>query len=388
MAPLIVVNLTFVAEAVVGLARRPARPPLGHRVPAAIIVPAHDEEAVLGETLKLLATAAGPNAMILVVADNCLDGTADIARQAGVSVIERNDPAARGKGHALAFARDWLRRRPPAVVIVLDADCHTDEASLRALADHCRQTNLPCQAINLLEARSSAPPMVQISTFAFLLKNLIRQRGLQRLAGGVHLTGTGMCMPWEHFDRADLATSSIVEDIRLGLELAERGARPQLVENAFVWSAPSDASGTLTQRRRWEGGYLAMARESALDTLIAGLRRKDARMVMSGLDLFIPPLALLAAVNAVALLACIVAAAVGWAGSAPAITLAIVDTLVVAAILAAWAREGRAYLTLGTLVRLPLYVMWKIPMYLGLAKLGAPSEWLQTGRATETDREA
>ena len=111
-------------------------------------------------------------------------------------------------------------------------------------------------------------------------------------------------------------------------------------------------------------------------------------MVMSGLDLFIPPLALLAAVNAVALLACIVAAAVGWAGSAPAITLAIVDTLVVAAILAAWAREGRAYLTLGTLVRLPLYVMWKIPMYLGLAKLGAPSEWLQTGRATETDREA
>ena len=386
-APLVLINLTFVAEAIFGLRRGAIRPWPEQPFTAAIIVPAHDEAALIGQTLKSLIAAVGTGGTILVVADNCVDGTADIARQAGASVIERHNAGARGKGHALAFARDWLRQRPPSAVIVLDADCHTDAASLRALADFSARTNLPCQAINLLEARLSASPMVQISTFAFLLKNLVRQRGLQRLCGGVHLTGTGMCMPWEHFDRAELATSSIVEDIQLGLELAQRGARPQLIENAFVWSPSNDARGTLIQRRRWEGGYLAMARSSAFETLVTGLKRKNARIVMSGLDLFIPPLALLAALNAAALLICLVLAAIGWAGWIPAMSLIFVATLMVFAILAAWAREGKAYLTLGTLVRLPFYVIWKMPMYLGLARLGAPSDWLRTDRSTGTDRE-
>ena len=47
--------------------------------------------------------------------------------------------------------------------------------------------------------------MVQLSSFAFLVKNLVRQRGLQRIAGKVHLTGTGMALPWRLFDQADLA---------------------------------------------------------------------------------------------------------------------------------------------------------------------------------------
>jgi hypothetical protein len=48
--------------------------------------------------------------------------------------------------------------------------------------------------------------------------------------------------------------------------------------------------------------------------------------------------------------------------------------------LLAWLREGREFISLVVLIRLPLYVIWKIPMYLGLARRGAPSEWLRTGR--------
>jgi len=50
------------------------------------------------------------------------------------------------------------------------------------------------------------------------------------------------------------------------------------------------------------------------------------------------------------------------------------------AVLVAWAREAREFISLGVLARLPLYVIWKLPMYLGLARRGTPKEWLRTGR--------
>jgi hypothetical protein len=49
-------------------------------------------------------------------------------------------------------------------------------------------------------------------------------------------------------------------------------------------------------------------------------------------------------------------------------------------VLAAWLCEGRRFVSLGVLARIPLYVLWKLPMYLGFARRGAPDEWLRTGR--------
>ncbi len=387
LAPLILLNLVFVSEILAGLRGAGSRAVPHSALPVAIVVPAHNEAAVLQRTLALLKQAAGSDFRIVVIADNCSDETAAIARRAKVEVIERHDEARRGKGYALAFARDALSSSAPAAVIVLDADCHSDHASLRALAGACLATERPCQAVNLIEPDPSSAPMVQISTFAFMLKNLVRQRGLQRLTGGVHLTGTGMCLPWHLFERADLATSSIVEDVRLGLELAEAGARPQLVEQAVVWSAPADAAGTLTQRERWEGGLMTMAGKAAPQALLRGLRRFDGASVVSGLDLMVPPLAMLALINAAALIVVMIVAAIGWIGWAPAITLAIVGCGVALAILLAWWGEGRRFLQPQALLKLPLYALWKVPMYLSLAKRGAPSEWLRTGRPPRTGGE-
>ena len=109
----------------------------------------------------------------------------------------RTDVERRGKGFALAAAREFLRADPPDVVVVLDADCRIDRASLETLSAAAFSSRRACQAINLLAPDLAAPPMVQISNFAFLIKNLVRQRGLQRLAGRAHLTGTGMAMPWK-----------------------------------------------------------------------------------------------------------------------------------------------------------------------------------------------
>lgn len=380
LAPLLVINLFFVAEVALGLpggGRKQWAKPSGRTV---IILPAHDEEAVIGRTLGALTAAARTDFDVLVVADNCSDRTAAIARGQNVQVAERMDPERRGKGFALAFARDWLRADPPAAVIVLDSDCRTDRESLLALAGSCQQLGVPAQAINLLEPSRTAGPLVQVSSFAFLIKNLVRQRGLQRLAGGVHLTGTGMCLPWPLFDSADLATASIVEDIRLGIELAALGKHPRLVSECVVWSPHAAQAQTLGQRSRWEGGFLSLARVAAPDLLKRGLAKGSLPTIFAGLDLLVPPLALLAMVNAAVLLILVVLAVIGATSWLPTFVLGAVGLLVAAAILLAWWREGRDFLSTAALIRLPLYPLWKIPMYLKLARTGAPKNWQRTER--------
>lgn len=388
IAPLLIVDFFFAAEIGAGLKR--ARKTGDAAIASAdtvVLIPAHNEMAVIGRTLRGLRDALTPSMRILVVADNCRDDTASLARAEGAEVIERQNDRERGKGYALAFARDHLRTAPPAAVIVLDADCRSDASSLARLSASAHAGGRAVQAVNLLSGGPDAGPMVQISTFAFLIKNLVRQRGLQRLAGRVHLTGTGMALPWPVFEQADLATASIVEDLRLGLELAERGTPPRLAEDAFVWSAHAAADQTLGQRSRWEGGFLATMRATAPGLLARGLRTGSTGTVLAALDLFVPPLALFAMINLGVLLLLLLAAAVGVSGSAPALALLGVGGLAAVLLLAAWWREGREVLNASALLRIPLYALWKLPMYAGLVRRGAPAEWNRTARGPETDRE-
>jgi glycosyltransferase involved in cell wall biosynthesis len=346
---------------------------------AVIVIPAHDEEAVIECTVRDTMREAGTAALVLVVADNCTDRTADIARVTGASVLERSDPECRGKGFALAAGREHLRGNPPGVVIVLDADCRIDAKSLRVLIAGVAQTGRPCQGVNLLAPDLAAGSLVQISSFAFMIKNLVRQRALQRLAGRAHLTGTGMALPWPLFAQANLGGSNIVEDLALGLELAERSAPPMLVEHATVWSPAASAGGTLVQRRRWEGGFLATMLQTAPGALVRSIQRADAPSFCAALDLCIPPLALLVMLNGAAFVLALVAVLAGGAAW-PVIAQIVVGIVAAFAVGLAWLREGRRFASAATLLRLPFYVFWKLPMYLGLVRRGAPRDWLRTGR--------
>lgn len=373
LAPFALLTAFFVVEVLAGLPRQGVRAPTASGVSAVIIIPAHDEEAVIGETLQRIREALGEGMRVVVIADNCTDSTAERARLQGAEVLERNDSKHRGKGHALAFAVDSLAANAPGVLVVLDADCVIDRPSLQALVDSSAAADRPAQAINLLRPDRGASPLVQLSTFAFMLKNLVRQRGLQRLAGRVHLTGTGMAMPFGLFSASAHVRSSIVEDLALGLELAEQGHAPQLIESAYVWSGGSTEQGTLIQRRRWEGGFLATAARYGPRAILRG-------SFFAGLDLLVPPLALFAALNMLAITVAIALAlifgAAWWPISVQAILLAVAGL----AVFLAWLREGRRFVSLAVLACVPLYVLWKLPLYLGLARRGAPDEWLRTGR--------
>jgi cellulose synthase/poly-beta-1,6-N-acetylglucosamine synthase-like glycosyltransferase len=380
LALVIALPLTVLAvELVAGLLpTRSRHTPIGGGG-AAVLIPAHDEAGGIGATLAALADVAPPGTRLLVVADNCSDETAQLARERGVEVAERHDPARRGKGYALAFGRDYLAASdPPAVVIVLDADCRLAPGSVAALCRDALARNVPVQAINLISADLEAAPMVQISSFAMVVKNLFRSRGMQRLGGPALLTGTGMAFPWPLFARADLATGSIVEDLSLGIEMTRAGHAPFLVEDAHVRSAPAAMGDALQQRQRWEHGFLDTLRRRALPVLASGLRHGSLRDTLLGLHLLVPPLALLLAVAGVAL-ALLAGLAVLGAATAPLITLGGLVAAVLVLVAIAWATGGRPFLSGSALLRAPFYILWKLPIYAGFLKK-PQAAWTRTPR--------
>lgn len=378
LAPFTFLTLCFAVELLVGL--WPIRGPILPRADESVVVlvPAHDEEAVIGETLKSLSAVTGDRTKILVVADNCKDRTAEVARKFDVEVIERTDSTRRGKGYALDFAREHLRKARTDVVIILDADCTIDTESIEALASRCAGTGRPCQAVNLQLPDTTASPAVQLSTFAFFIKNVVRQRALQRLTGRAHLLGTGMALPWPVFDRASLATDNIVEDLKMGLELAEAGHRPLFVEEASVWSYPETEMNTLVQRGRWEGGFLDSALRAAPQVLRRSIADGDPRGLWAAINLLIPPLALLVALDLLALLLGTLLAWLAAAKTWPALTLLASLLLACALLSLAWASGGRRFVTIGGLLRIPGYILWKLPMYVGFALSGTPKDWIRT----------
>ena len=380
LAPLIVLTSCFAVEILVGLRPLGSVPACSAGRSAVIIVPAHDEAPILEARLAELKDAARGHARILVVADNCSDRTAEIARSAGVETIERFDPDRRGKGFALDFAKNHLKRNPPDVVLIVDADCRIDGQSLKILIGSCAATGRPCQATNLQIPSADASPAVQLSTFAFFIRNVIRQRALQRLAGRANLLGTGMALPWPIFETAELSTSDIVEDLKLGQELAETGHAPLFVEQATIWSDAETESNTLSQRSRWEGGFLRNALRVGPSMLGRSLLKRDVRGFWAAINAMIPPFALLIVLDLA--MAATTAAAIWFTAASYSALLLLIGSLLLTflALGLALRAGGFRFVSVDTLLRAPLYILWKLPMYLAFARGGAPNEWQRTDR--------
>ncbi|MEH6757979.1 MAG: glycosyltransferase family 2 protein [Parasphingorhabdus sp.] len=365
VAPLAMILLYLTVEVGAGLARSReiTSSVSANNWSGAVLVPAHNEASGIATTVKALQFAA-PDCRIVVVADNCTDETAGLAERAGAETIIRSDIDHRGKGFALAFGRDFLAKNPPDAVIVIDADCRLSAGSATRLIEKAVISGEPVQSINLLEAPASASPLVGISNFAMLVKNLVRARGLGRIGGGVLLFGTGMAFPWELFAKLDLATSDAVEDLQLGLSLAKQGVRVSFEDGALVTSPAASVADSKGQRSRWEHGFLQAAAQNGLPLLLAGLRQRSKHLFTIGAHMLVPPLAMLMLLSLCAL------AGVGiislWSGQFGPLWLLFFSYVVALIILfAAWWREGRAVLGFQSLLRVPFYIVWKIPIYLG-----------------------
>lgn len=347
--------------------------------PYIVLMPAHDEAQGIAPVIAAILAELRPCDRLVVIADNCTDATAAIARGLGAVVVERDDPSRRGKGHALEFGRDFLAAtptfRPARVVTVVDADCTPAEGALAAIAAAAIERRAVVQGAYLMAPPHQADAMVRVSCLAFLVKNLVRQAGLHRLAGMALLQGSGMAFPRTVFAEKHWATGSLVEDFDMGLDLLLSGQSVVFAQDARFISRASSRHGTRGQRRRWEHGMLQTAFRYVPRLLATATRRKRGGLVLVALDLLIPPTVLL--IVALALATFLVALTGGVGG--PLVTLASAQALLATASLAAWLREGQGILPLACLWQVPAYVVWKVPLLLQFVTRRERA-WLRTER--------
>lgn len=345
--------------------------------PLAVIVPAHNEQGVIGETLADVKAQLRAGDRLLVVADNCDDSTASIAASAGAETLERTDPARRGKGYALQHALEALRDSPPAAVVFIDADCRLQPGALARVAGVADASSRPAQMLYLMRAPDEAGPRRRVAAFAWLLMNDVRMSGLFRLFDVCRLTGSGMALPWSVAGGLDLASGEIVEDLALSTRLAAV-APPVLVRDAVLISDfPVAEESAARQRARWEHGSLRLSMRRAPAMLLQGALKFDARLVAAGLDLAIPPLTVFVA----SLLALSVAGLVplAWGTTAPLALSLSALALVAAGLFAAWTRFGRQALPASTLLAAIGYVADKRRVYAGDARRST-RRWTRTER--------
>jgi len=271
-----------------------SNPLSGERKPVSILIPAHNESAIIKETLTHLMAQVRTHDKVIVVADNCDDNTDEIAAQFNVQVIVRNCTKNIGKGYALDFGIRHIENDPEEIVIILDADCNVQENTIDQLAIAANLYKSPVQSLYLMEAPEHSDFTQKIAQFAFLIKNKIRPSGLKALNLPCQLMGTGMAFPWHLISKADLANGNIVEDMKLGVDFIINGNNTRFIPSARITSDfPTDSLAQLTQRTRWEHGHLTTIKEHVPNLLMHAFKNHNLKCLFFALDLTIPPLTLL-----------------------------------------------------------------------------------------------
>jgi cellulose synthase/poly-beta-1,6-N-acetylglucosamine synthase-like glycosyltransferase len=345
----------------------------------AVLVPAHNEAAGIRPVLQGLLAQLSNDDQLVVIADNCTDETAEVARSTGATVIERQDETRRGKGYALDYGVQFLSANPPDVVILMDADCLVQPGALSQIAQQAVITKRPIQALYLMEQPTDPKPKDAVSALAFLVKNQVRPAGLAQLNMPCLLTGTGMAFPWAVIQKATLASGNIVEDMQLGVDLAIDGYPAQFCGTARVTGLlPQQQHAAKSQRTRWEHGHLQTIVTQVPKLLKAALIQRRLDLLALALELSVPPLSLLV-MGWIALTGLAVIIGLLGASWLPTLLLSLAGGMMLVAVLAGWFRFGRTVLPAQTLLSIPLYLLWKIPLY--LAFLWKPqTEWVRTDR--------
>jgi cellulose synthase/poly-beta-1,6-N-acetylglucosamine synthase-like glycosyltransferase len=351
----------------------------GRRPSLAILMPAHDEAAVIRTTIAGVTAQLMMGDRLLVVADNCSDTTASVAESAGAEIIERQDQAHRGKGYALDYGVRYLASAPPEVVIIIDADCGIKNGAIDYLARTALNTGRPIQARYLMHAPAGGRVMQRIAEFAWIVKNFVRPLGFYRLGLPCHLMGTGMAFPWQIISKAALANGHIVEDLKLGMDLAKLGTPPLFCPEAEVFSYfPISRKGVSSQRTRWEHGHISMILNNALNLVGTGIIKRNTALLALALDLCVPPVALLSLLlGTVFIISLLMFTWMEiWLPFAMASGMVIIFG---SAIGLSWWRFGQHIIGLGDLLMTIGYVLWKVPLYLKFA-VNKQVEWVRSER--------
>jgi 1,2-diacylglycerol 3-beta-glucosyltransferase len=343
-----------------------------------ILVPAHNEERLLPSLLANLRQLDYPESLyaIHVVADNCTDRTAELARQGGAVAHERTDTERRGKGYALQWLMRqlWGRGEPHDAVLILDADSIVSPNFLTVMDARLARGECAIQAYYAVrdpEGSWSA----SVRSVALAALHYLRPLGRMVLGGSTGLKGNGMVFA-APIIKAYEWSASLTEDIEYHMALILGGQRVTFAPDAIVWAEmPSTLRAAQTQNIRWERGRQQMVRHYVPRLLRASLAKRSFMLFDAAVEQIIPPFSLVAAGSVLCLMGAV--ALQSLAGVLVGIFLILGQAVHILAGLIVAGAPKKVY---QALLYAPAFIAWKVWLYtrvlIGLDRKG----WTRTAR--------
>ena len=234
----------------------------------AILSSARNEETVIGQLCDSIRAQSYPASLIdvYVIADNCTDRTADVARAHGATVFERNDPEHVGKGYALKFALDQIREEKGADAydgyFVIDADNLLDKSYVSEMNKAFSEGHRVVTSYR--NSKNYGDNWISAGYSLWFLREARHLNAVRHLLGtSCVVAGTGFLIRkelleeqggWKHF--------LMTEDTEFTVEHILRGEKFAYCHDAvFYDEQPVKFSQSWRQRKRWAKGYLQVLRK-------------------------------------------------------------------------------------------------------------------------------
>ncbi len=276
-------GLYYFTTAIFGLAEKIFNKPGKNYLPEkkfAIFIPAHNEGQVIDNIVNNLNLMNYPKDLydVFVIADNCVDNTADVARLAGANVLERFSTVGRGKGYALQWAFQEVLYKENSdydVAVIFDADNLVNKAFLKEM------NNKLCAGAKVVQGYidSKNPNDTWITasySIAFWSSNRLFQNARYYLGLSCEIGGTGFCMDVNVLKEIGWNATSLVEDLEFTMKLNMAGHRVTWANEAVIYDEkPLTLAASWKQRRRWMQGFADVCSRYFFKLIKAGLVKRD-----------------------------------------------------------------------------------------------------------------
>jgi cellulose synthase/poly-beta-1,6-N-acetylglucosamine synthase-like glycosyltransferase len=221
----------------------------------AVVIPAHNEQKVIFDSVKSILTAHYPRDKftVNVVADNCSDDTVQCAQNAGAKVWERHNLLQRGKQFALEWAFDQIDLENFDAVVILDADNQIDPKFFLVLDHHLQTGHKVLQAYE--ETQNPNDSWVSMNN-AYIYWYMFRLQMIRTALGmSAWLAGTGVCISTEVLKNIGWQVTTLVDDVEFTCRLLLNGEKVILAEGAVLYDQkPVRLMDSMKQRLRWIRG--------------------------------------------------------------------------------------------------------------------------------------
>jgi len=285
-----------------------------------VLIPAHNEELLLGRLLKSLRDQDYQKNMysILVIADNCTDQTAIVAKQEGVNTLERKDIRFIGKGYAIKYGLEKVVNEPFDALLIIDADSMVEAGVLKELDRAVQQGARIIQCFNGVENPDDSW-FTRIMDISRTLSNEVMEPAKEKIGLSSHLMGNGMCFVRDVIARYGWDAFTVGEDWEYYAKLVMKGERIVFVNKARVYHRESvNLIQATSQRLRWSSGRLAIATKYGIRLFISGVKSFSILKIDAAMPLLLPNPSLGISLTILMLIVCLIAPywenVTGWFG--------------------------------------------------------------------------